>query len=443
MDYQSLHGQDVASFDLSSTHRLPTVSAAQALEDLGSDPGRFIPTSLDALDRALNDAPGGGSEGSQRPGGLQKGQVVEVWGPPGSGKSAFGIQLAANVLRSGQNAVWVDGFHPVCGLRLREAISSAPKQSSQNESATADLDLGNDMLHFTTPTLAHLIALLCKPTAASIPDNTSLIVIDTLSSLVNQAYPRNPEAKQTMKGTDSRNALYFHPRSNFTNLSPSIVPGPGPGPLVRRFQVLQFVMSALQKLAATRDLVIVILSQCATRMQAERGATLIPAINAGTWEQGVATRLVLFRDWILDSDMTHDAHLVGIQKQNGKVMPDGIGPVFPFDIKTAGLASIDLNGSQPSVTLSSTPYRKRKLNQTDFEIADSEGEDYGWDDEDEGAMPKMPPQWQGSEDILLGQPEEDDNRSDDDPEAESLTRKEGSPGLEHPEDAHDSGDEPA
>lgn len=68
---------------------------------------------------------------------------------------------------------------------------------------------------------------------------------------------------------------------------------------------------------------------------------------------------------------------------------------------------------------------KRKLNQTDFEVADSEGEDYGWEDEDELEMPSMPPQWQGSEDILLGQVEDDETRTDEGLEDQSL----------HPEEA--------
>ena len=50
------------------------------------------------------------------------------------------------------------------------------------------------------------------------------------------------------------------------------------------------------------------------------------------------------------------------------------------------------------------PLRKRKLGQTELEVPDSEDdEDYGWAEEDEAAMPAPPPQWQGSEDILLGQ----------------------------------------
>jgi hypothetical protein len=65
---------------------------------------------------------------------------------------------------------------------------------------------------------------------------------------------------------------------------------------------------------------------------------------------------------------------------------------------------------------------KRKLSHTNFEIPDSEDdEDYGWADEDEASMPAPPPQWQGSEDILLGQEvgqsEEDSEGQDSDSEA--------------------------
>ncbi|CAJ2502128.1 Uu.00g049810.m01.CDS01 [Anthostomella pinea] len=363
--YEAIHGQDVSSFDLTSTHRLPTVSAAQALEDLKSDPRRFLSTGLDGLDSAVNDV----STADPDLGGIEKGQVVEVWGPPGSGKTAFAMQLAANTLRDGSKVVWV------------------ASQTASTDNVTEDQL--NNLLHFVTPSLAHLIGLICKPTTSSIPADTSLVVIDNLSGLVNQTFPKNLETRQPPKGR---------------------------GPSARRLQVLQFLISALQKLSATRDLVIVVLSQCATRMQLERGATLIPAINAGSWEQGIATRLVLFRDWVMRGDAVHDMHLVGIQKHHGKVDSGGIGPVFAFDIQTDGLIDAELHGTQPSLTLSATPHQKRKLDQTGFEIPDSEGEDYGWEDEDTTEMPSMPPQWQGSEDLLVGQIDDDANRVDEDAE---------------------------
>ncbi|KAI3329223.1 hypothetical protein HD806DRAFT_482171 [Xylariaceae sp. AK1471] len=87
--YESIHGKDVSSFDFTSTHRLPTVSAAQALDDLKTDPCQFIPTGLEALDRALADVSLEDGDKPQRYRGIQKGQIIEVWGPPGSGKTTF------------------------------------------------------------------------------------------------------------------------------------------------------------------------------------------------------------------------------------------------------------------------------------------------------------------------------------------------------------------
>ena len=65
--------------------RLPTVSAAQALQDLESDDSSGISTGLPALDQSLGAALGGPGHG-----GIQKGHVTEIWGPPGAGKTAFG-----------------------------------------------------------------------------------------------------------------------------------------------------------------------------------------------------------------------------------------------------------------------------------------------------------------------------------------------------------------
>jgi len=62
---------------------------------------------------------------------------------------------------------------------------------------------------------------------------------------------------------------------------------------------------------------------------------------------------------------------------------------------------------------------KRKLGQTELEVPDSEDdEDYGWADEDEAALPAPPPQWQGSEDLILGQDigqSEDENSEQEEP----------------------------
>lgn len=107
----------------------------------------------------------------------------------------------------------------------------------------------------------------------------------------------------------------------------------GPTTASRRIQVLQYIVGALQKLAATRDAAVVVLTQCATRMQAEKGATLIPSINANVWEQGIATRVALFRDWAWNNGRASGTRLAAVQKVNGMVFSDAVEKVFAFAIE--------------------------------------------------------------------------------------------------------------
>ncbi|TPX11962.1 uncharacterized protein E0L32_007265 [Thyridium curvatum] len=383
--YHSVHGHDVSSFDLPSTHRLPTVSAAQAIEELDGNPSRYISTGLEALDNVLaNQSPGFGAP-DMCPGGIQKGQVTEIWGPPGAGKSILGVQIAANALRRGEGVIWVaDAFHPMSHGRLSALSQGLPGDDAEQQTMQQ-----TSFAHFTCATLHHFIALLCRPAPACVPPDTTLIVIDSLSALINHAFPRLQEAKGSFKAGSK-----------------------APSPAARRLQLLQYIIGALQKLSAARNIAIVILTQCATRMQAESGATLIPAINAGVWEQGVSTRLVLFRDWTHDHATIAAVHCVGVQKLDGKANNGAIGAVVAFDITPTGLSVKRYDGNEQPLRLGSASTYKRKLGDTSFEVPDSDDEDYGWQLEDDNSMPRMPPQWQGSEDILLGEQPSDSNASE-------------------------------
>lgn len=68
---------------------MPTVSAAQALVELQSLSTRAIATGLPGLDRGLV---GGDVSGPERKlgGGVERGMVTEIYGPPGVGKTALG-----------------------------------------------------------------------------------------------------------------------------------------------------------------------------------------------------------------------------------------------------------------------------------------------------------------------------------------------------------------
>ncbi|KAJ0158839.1 hypothetical protein CTA2_10763 [Colletotrichum tanaceti] len=385
---------------LTETDRLPTVSAAEALEELDDDVARHISTGIDRLDEALAFSGPLQETGTARKG-LQRGQVSEIWGPPGSGKTALGIQLVANASHEGRGAVWVGQFfsscdasekkkaradvfikdcaYSVCGRRLNAVVEAVRlARPSADEGPTKAL--GDDFAHYSCPSLPHLVALLCRPTAATVPANTALVVIDSLSVLVNHAFPKAPDGR---KGPPQ---------------------GKGPGFSAKRLQALQYIANALQKLAATRDCAVVVLSQCATKMQLERSPTLIPSINAGIWEQGMSTRVVLFRDWVWKDGRPSTVCFAGVQKLDGKAGPDMVQNAAAFRVEATGVIGVRYDTSQPSVLLSKTPRAKRKVAEAGLEVPDSDEDDeeYGWVQDDDAALPGPPPQWQGSEDLLLG-----------------------------------------
>ncbi|RMJ13091.1 hypothetical protein CDV36_007269 [Fusarium kuroshium] len=388
MDYHAIHGHDRASFDTSGAHRLPTVSASQALDELGADASNHVSTGLEDLDHALAGTVSVDSQDSTPKGGVHRGQVTEIWGPPGTGKTALGLQLAANALRDGNAVVWA-----IPPNRLKAVINTVKDNQGDSGVEAHDVE-GNAgrFLHYSCLTLPHFVALISRPTAKAIPANSSLVVISSLSALVNSALPKSHDGRALSKSAK------------------------GPSPSTKRLQALQSIMNALHKLAATRNCAVVILSQCATKMHSERGATLTAAVNATVWEQGVSTRLVVFRDWVWQEGKLASVFLAGLQKVDGKLSQETVENVVAFKVELDGVVQIPYEAIQ-SIELAR---HKRKLGETELEVPDSEDdEDYGWADEDEAAMPAPPPQWQGSEDLLLGQEvgrSEDENSDGDDGE---------------------------
>jgi RecA/RadA recombinase len=74
-----------------SSDRLPTVAASQVLDDLKDDDSGYISTGIAALDKLLfADTQELFEARSEKSGGVRRGVVTEIWGPPGSGRSALG-----------------------------------------------------------------------------------------------------------------------------------------------------------------------------------------------------------------------------------------------------------------------------------------------------------------------------------------------------------------
>ncbi len=90
----------------------------------------------------------------------------------------------------------LDAFHPVCFHRLAD-VSGTISDETQPATPTG---VGK-LLHFACPSLSHFIALLCRPSPSCIPAKTCLIVVDSLSALLNHALPRTPEARLNSRTT--------------------------------------------------------------------------------------------------------------------------------------------------------------------------------------------------------------------------------------------------
>lgn len=213
------------------------------------------------------------------------------------------------------------------GRRLRDLLSSSLQAETEGEAScgsnAATTALSERFHHFMTPKLPHLLALLLHPTAAFPSTNVSLLIIDSISSVLTQAFA------QSERPSDGR------------------IPGKK-GDVAqwaagRRWAIMADLMSALEKLAATRNMPVVVINQTTTRLRPDMAASLQPAISGVAWESGISCRILLFRDWQLDPSGKSNAdkrkdipglRFAGVIKTGGECL-DGFGDVVAFTIDKA------------------------------------------------------------------------------------------------------------
>ncbi|EHK22282.1 uncharacterized protein TRIVIDRAFT_117440, partial [Trichoderma virens Gv29-8] len=350
-----------------------------AWEDLKAGPATHISTGLGALDRALLGLDSTDSKDAVLQGGVKRGQVTEIWGPPGCGKTALGYPPLSPP-STNTTRLCPDCFQKLQTQRIANVLKCV-KESRHlaGTGDTQDVD-PSKLVQYSCMTLPHLLAFISRPTTTTIASDVSLVILSSPSALINSSLPRSLEGRGNPKQAK------------------------GPTPSSKRLQGLQFIINTLQKLAATKNCAVVLLSQCATKMRSEQKPTLIPAINTTVWEQGVSTRLVLFRDWAWTANKSSSVFLAGLQKIDGRAVQDAVEHVSAFKVEPTGISSVHYEVSDPGMEVAAVaPRPKRKLGQTELEVPDSDDdEDYGWADEDEDALPPPPSQWQGSEDLILG-----------------------------------------
>lgn len=251
------------------------------------------------------------------------------------------MQVSANALHSGSCVVWVgkcsglEGCTARCsnltaassglrGPRFREILAGSPPPEYENPperlAHNRSDDLLGDLHHFTTPTLAHLLALLTHESRSFPPEGTGLIVIDSISTLFAAAFPNNGFDRKQAPDKLKRDADQW--ASN------------------RKLTFMGDFVSKLGKLATTNNIAVLFTCQTATRIRADTGATLNPTISGTAWDSGISARIVLFRDWFFQSteapannwEYLPGVRFAGVLKASG-VSYEGLGRIVSFTIE--------------------------------------------------------------------------------------------------------------
>lgn len=177
--------------------------------------------------------------------------------------------------------------------------------------------------HFDVPSLAHLFALVSSEPGDFLPPDTSLVVVDDISIPFAFAYPRlNDIASEGRTKNDIKSWAS-----------------------ARRWSVAADLACKMSKLAGFKNVAVLLLSQTVTRVKSQHGAILRPALSSKGWDDSIATRIVLFRDW-MDGPIgqnhlitTKNDRFFGIVKRSGMLLTEA-EQVGAFTVSKVGSAFV-------------------------------------------------------------------------------------------------------
>ncbi|KAJ5193838.1 hypothetical protein N7491_001168 [Penicillium cf. griseofulvum] len=307
MDLLGLDGLE--GFDDGDTLPVVSISASQSLNASAAtrDP---IATGLARLDEALNDLPDQPNQG-----GILRGHVTEIFGPPGAGKTSLALNIACNALRDGK-VVWI-------AVLLTPLDTGCPLPSPRLEEMSVNLD---DFIYFRAHTLPHLIALLARPPKGFPPSETNLIVVDSVSNLFSAYFPSPQELQDQFaegKITDKAHLKWLQSR---------------------RWNVATELATHLARLAA-RNIAVLAINQSHTKIKGQPHAALQPLLSGPAWEASVQTRIAVYRD-------LPDERIAEVEKRAGKSLPEQAEELLvAFRIEPDGLYEIERKESPPSGSL--------------------------------------------------------------------------------------------
>ncbi|KAJ6029944.1 uncharacterized protein N7446_000993 [Penicillium canescens] len=284
--------KDTRDLDTSSEDTLPLLSAP-ATQTFSSSAHTRLPNRIGTGARRLDEALDGQFKFHRRPTGIVRGQITEVWGPPGSGKTSLGLSIARSALQDGGKVVWIDTSSPLPAPRLQQMGMNV-----------------KDFVYLRAPTLPHLLALLGKPPKNFPPVGTTLIVIDSVSSLFQAYFTGASELKdQLVRGKiKDKNELHWL--------------------LNRRWNVTNELSLYLTRFALKR-IAVLALDQTHTKIKGQVRATLGPTVWGGGWEKSVLTRVVIYRG-------KRGERFAEVTKRGGNFIPKSGRLVVRFRIERDG-----------------------------------------------------------------------------------------------------------
>lgn len=303
-----------------------------------------------------------------------------MYGPPGVGKTLLAMQIAASALQAGGSVVWVDSSYVITGSRLKDILSGVHTFEGETTSDPSSVDEYLEKLHhFATPSLPHLLALLTHQSTSFPPPDTSLIVVDSISTLFALAFPKTADI-----ASDQQIPVKKSDAAHWAS--------------GRRWAVMGDLISKISRLAATKNIAILLTSQTTTRIRSETGAVLHPAISGTAWDTGISTRVVIFRDWMFRASEVGSqgkyipgVRFAGVMKAKG-ISYEGVGRVVTFLIEKDGLHEVKMD--QTEIRLDKSPLLlATSLKRKREEIADSQSED-------EEANSDREFDWAGDDDTL-------------------------------------------
>lgn len=259
------------------------------------------------------------------------------------------MQLACHALHAGERVVWIDTGAPIPGPRFQEMLQSYRGVAAGLDPASSPPiprspdDLQEKFTYFNIHTLPHLLVLFLHPTPRFPPPDTALLIIDNVSAPFATAFPRYTPPPSAPSDNANANAN--------TNTGSRGGGSSGSLELVRKSKlqwaanrkwvVAGDLAAAMNKMAALRNVAVVVVNQVATSLKGVKRAVLKPALAGAAWEVAVGNRIVLWRDFAPygggekgegTGSIARSLRFAQAVKVGGRVRSDEGGDAVPFSI---------------------------------------------------------------------------------------------------------------